>query len=154
MNRHEKHKASVDARKAEEQTMLLEHLRKLPIVSFACEKTGVSRPTYYRWRREDSDFGKAADEALTDGTALISDMAESQLLTQIREGNLGAVTYWLKHRNPAYSSRLEVTAKIAEKDPLSEEQQELIRQAIRLASLPNSPLSYGQQAPSPGTESD
>src|SRR3989338_3287041 len=113
-----KSKAVVDARKVHEQNLLLEQFKKLPIVQIACEKTGIGRATYYRWRKENGEFAKSADEAIADGTGLVNDMAESQLLTQIRDGNLGAITYWLKHRNPAYSSSLEVTAKLAERDPL------------------------------------
>ena len=135
-NRHATHKAIVDARKAQEQALLLEQLRKLPVVSVACEKTGVSRASYYRWRREDSTFAASADEALQDGTSLVSDMAESQLLSQIRDGNLGAVMYWLKHRNPNYNNKLEVTARLKhEDDNLTPEQEAAITEALRLASL-------------------
>lgn len=140
----------IDARKTREQAALLEQFRKIPIIQIACEKAGIGRATYYRWRKESPDFALAADEALQDGVSLVSDMAESQLLSQIRDGNLGAVTYWLKHRNPAYSSRLEVTAKLEEKDPLTEEQQALIRQAIRFASLPTSLSNHGDPSLSTG----
>lgn len=126
----------IDARKAREQTVLLEHLRKMPIVQIACEKAGISRATFYRWKKEDDSFAKAADEALQDGTALVSDMAESQLLSQIRDGNLGAVMYWLKHRNSNYNNKLEVTAKIrTDNDALTPEQEAAITEALKLASL-------------------
>lgn len=155
--RAESHKTVVDARKAQEQTLLLEQLRKMPIVSVACEKAGVSRPTYYRWRKEDPDFATAADEASADGTALVSDMAESQLLSQIRDGNLGAVMYWLKHRNPHYNNRLEVTAKLKhENDALTPEQEAAITEALKMASftsedagsISSSPISHDQSASS------
>ncbi len=126
----------IEARKSREQAMLLEQLRKMPIVQIACEKAGVSRATYYRWKKEDETFAKAADEALIDGTALVSDMAESQLLSQIRDNNLGAVMYWLKHRNPNYNTKLEVTAKIkTQEEALTPEQRALIEKAIELSAL-------------------
>ncbi|MFA6038703.1 MAG: phBC6A51 family helix-turn-helix protein [Candidatus Peribacteraceae bacterium] len=135
-NRHATRKAVIDARKAQEQATLLEQLRKLPIVQVVCEKAGVSRATYYRWRKEDPAFASSADEALHDGTALVSDMAESQLLSQIRDGNLGAVMYWLKHRNPNYNNKLEVTARLKhETDQLTPEQEAAITEALRLASF-------------------
>lgn len=131
-----KNRDIIDARKAREQAMLLEQLRKMPIVQIACEKAGVSRATYYRWKKEDETFSKAADEALVDGTALVSDMAESQLLSQIRDNNLGAVMYWLKHRNPNYNTKLEVTAKIkTQEEALTPEQRALIEKAIELSAL-------------------
>ncbi len=131
-----KNQSVIDARKAREQAVLLEQLRKMPIVQIACEKSGVSRATYYRWKKEDEQFAAAADEALFDGTALVSDMAESQLLAQIRDNNLGAIMYWLKHRNPNYNNRLEVTAKLKhEDDKLTPEQEAAITEALKLASL-------------------
>ncbi|HAI98332.1 TPA: hypothetical protein DCL30_02165 [Candidatus Peribacteria bacterium] len=156
-NRHVTHKAVVDARKAQEQALLLEQFRKMPIVQVVCEKAGISRATYYRWRKEDPAFAASADEALQDGTSLVSDMAESQLLSQIRDGNLGAVMYWLKHRNANYNNKLEVTAKIkTENEALTPEQEAAITEALRLASFSDEDIStslppniHGQSADSP-----
>jgi hypothetical protein len=126
----------VDARKARDQASLIENLGKLPIVQIACEKAGIGRATYYRWRKEDPEFAKAAHEALQDGVTLVSDMAESQLLTQIRDGNLGAVMYWLKHRNANYNNKLEVTARIKQdNEALTPEQEAAITEALKMASL-------------------
>ena len=131
-----KHQEVIDARKAREQAALLEQLRKMPIIQVACEKAGVSRATYYRWRKEDEAFTTSADEALQDGVNLVSDMAESQLLTGIRDGNLGAVMYWLKHRNANYNNKLEVTARIKQdNEALTPEQEAAITEALKLASL-------------------
>ena len=131
-----KHQEVIDARKAREQAALLEQLRKMPIIQVACEKAGVSRATYYRWRKEDEVFTASADEALQDGVSLVSDMAESQLLTGIRDGNLGAVMYWLKHRNANYNNKLEVTARIKQdNEALTPEQEAAITEALKLASL-------------------
>ncbi len=126
----------IEARKAREQALLLEQLKKVPIVSIACEKSGVGRATYYRWKKEDAEFSKAADEALAEGTHLVNDMAESQLLAAIRDNNLGAVMYWLKHRNPNYNNKLEVTARIKQdNDALTPEQEAAITEALKMASL-------------------
>ncbi|MDD5041973.1 MAG: phBC6A51 family helix-turn-helix protein [Candidatus Peribacteraceae bacterium] len=150
-----KHQEVIDARKTREQAALLEQLRKMPIIQVACEKAGVSRATYYRWRKEDDAFTTSADEALQDGVSLVSDMAESQLLTGIRNGNLGAVMYWLKHRNTNYNTKLEVTAKIKTQDEaLTPEQRALIEKAIELSALGGempSPISPSQ--PTDETES-
>ena len=40
------------------QDQFLDELRKVPIVQVACEKTGLSRNSIYRWRKEDKDFLK------------------------------------------------------------------------------------------------
>lgn len=72
--------AAVLKRQAKEKELLAAQLEKIPIVSVACEKTGVGRSTYYRWLEEDSEFAKRCAEALEKGVSLVCDMAESQLL--------------------------------------------------------------------------
>jgi len=141
--------AVIEARKAKEQALLLEQLRKIPIVSIACEKSGVGRATYYRWKKEDSEFSKAADDALAEGTHLVNDMAESQLLGAIRDNNLGAVMYWLKHRNPNYNNKLEVTARIKQdNDALTPEQEAAITEALKMASLGDEDVASLSSSPS------
>ncbi len=60
------------------EQLLLDCLRKTPIIQIACEKSGISRATYYRWRKENPKFGKMADEAIVEGESFINDMSESQ----------------------------------------------------------------------------
>lgn len=140
---------AIEARKAREQALLLEQLKKVPIVSIACEKSGVGRATYYRWKKEDAEFSKAADEALAEGTYLVNDMAESQLLAAIRDNNLGAVMYWLKHRNPNYNNKLEVTARIKQdNDALTPEQEAAITEALKMAALGEEDVSISTSTPS------
>jgi predicted DNA binding protein len=128
-------KSTIRARQDEQKSLLLEQLQKIPIVQIACEKTGVGRTTFYRWCKEDDEFKKAADTAIHEGVSLLNDMTESQLLTAIRDGNLTAVMYWLNHRHPAYKNRLELSGEIkATNEPLTPEQENLIKEALRLAS--------------------
>lgn len=84
------------------QELLLEQLKKTPIVAMSCEKIGISRATYYDWRKKDAAFAKEADKALRDGTALINDAAESQLIAGIKAGNLTSIIFWLKNKHPDY----------------------------------------------------
>lgn len=145
--------SAIETRKNREQTLLLEQLKKMPIVSVACEKSGIGRATYYRWKKEDEEFSKAADEALAEGTHLVNDMAESQLLAAIRDSNLGAVMYWLKHRNPNYNNKLEVTARLKHaEDELTPEQEAAIKEALRLATFEDEPLSSPSHAEKPETD--
>lgn len=114
----------------------LEHLRKIPIIQVACEKTGISRNSIYRWRKEDETFRKSMEEALQEGEELVNDMSESQLLTMIKEKNWSAVSFWLRHRNPKFRERLEVTANLqTPREELDPEQEAVVREALRLASL-------------------
>ncbi len=115
------------------QQAFLDHLRKIPIVLVACEKTGVSRNSIYRWRKEDPSFASEMDEALEEGTDLVNDMSESQLLTMIKEKNWSAVSFWLRHRNPKFKERIEITTKTVS-DALSPEQESIVREALKLAT--------------------
>lgn len=123
-------------RQEREKKLMLEQLRKTPIVQIACEKMGIARWTYYRWRKEDPEFRRVSDEALQEGTALVNDMAESQLLASLRDGNFAAVTFWLKHHHPSYSTKLEMKAIVEHRDaPLTPEQETQIRRALKMAGI-------------------
>lgn len=122
----------------------LEQLRKIPIVQVACEKVGLSRNTVYRWKREDKEFEKDMDEALAEGEALINDMSESQLLTMIKEKNWSAVSFWLRHRNPKFRDRIEVTTKIKD-ESLTPEQETAVREALRLATVGSKDITNSNQ---------
>mgnify|MGYP001576392345 CR=1 FL=1 len=116
----------------------LEQLRKIPIVTVACEKVGVSRNSVYRWKNEDEEFSKEMDKALADGEALVNDMSESQLLSMIQDRSWPAISFWLRHRNPKFRERIEVDAKINNiTEKLTPEQESIVREALRLATLSN-----------------
>lgn len=121
-------------RTQQNRQLMLDQLKKTPVVQIAVEKVGISRSTFYRWKEEDKEFAKEADQALAEGVALVNDMAESQLLSAIRDRNISAIFYWLNHRHSAYSNKLEITAKVKD-ETLSPEQEELIQKALKHASL-------------------
>jgi hypothetical protein len=80
----------------------LEELKRIPNVSLACEKVGLSRNTVYRWCKEDSAFKKQVDEALIAGVDSVNDLAESKLVSHINNGNLRAIQYWLDNHKKEY----------------------------------------------------
>lgn len=114
---------------------LLTELKLTPIVQVACKKANVGRATYYRWRK-DPDFAAAADEALEHSSALINDMAESQLISAIKDKNMTAIIFWLKNHHKAYAPRIEVDGHLTmENYQLSPEQQELVKRALTQSAL-------------------
>lgn len=119
------------------QDQFLDELRKVPIVQVACEKTGLSRNSVYRWRKDDKEFLKNMDTALTEGVALVNDMSESQLLTLIKEKNYPAISFWLRHRNDNYKNKLEITTKDDDEE-LTPSQAKIVRQALKLANITKS----------------
>lgn len=127
---------TITNRQTKEKELLLGQLRKMPIVQLACEKSGVGRATYYRWRKDDKGFTQKSNEAIAEGSLYINDLAESQLLSAIRDKNLQAIFFWLKTHHPTYTSKLEVTAKIRhDSEELTPEQAELVQKALKLAGI-------------------
>lgn len=119
------------------QDRFLEELTRIPIIQVACEKTGLSRNSVYRWRKEDTAFAKKMDVALAEGVALVNDMSESQLLNLIKEKNWPAISFWLRHRNDNYKNKLEVTTK-DDAEELTPDQAKIVKQALKLAKITQS----------------
>lgn len=116
--------------------LVLEQLRRVPIIQVAAEKVGVSRTTIYRWRDESEQYRKDLEAALTEGEALINDLGESQLLTLMKDKHWPSIQFWLRHRNPKFRERVEVTANFqTPQEELTPEQQAIVREALRLAQL-------------------
>lgn len=112
----------------------LDELKKIPIIQVAAENVGISRNSVYRWKKYDEKFAKAMDEAMTEGESFINDMSENQLLVLIKEREWPAISFWLRHRNPKYKDKVEVTAKIMD-EKLTPEQEEVVRKALELGSI-------------------
>lgn len=116
--------------------MIIDQLKKTPIVQIACEKLGIARATFYRWKKEDQTFSRMADEALFEGVLLMNDMAESQLLTAIRDGDMTAIMFWLRCRHVAFSNKLELKATVEHKDrSLTPDERAMIRKALKLGGF-------------------
>ena len=101
-------------KKKYKEDKFLEQLERVPNVSLACEKVGLSRNTVYRWCIEDADFKARMDTALESGVQSISDLAESKLISHINNGNLRAIQYWLDNNKKVY---IKPRIKIYNEDP-------------------------------------
>lgn len=125
---------AIEKRQDKLKEKLIEQFKKTPIVEIACGKVAIGRATYYRWKKEDEEFAQVAEEALLEGKLLINDMAESQLISEIKNKNMTAIIFWLKHNHPSFSTRVEIIAK--KKDfELSGEEKGLLEKALELSSL-------------------
>jgi len=120
-------------KKDKTKNIFLGHLKTFPIVLGACEKSGLSRNSIYQWRKKDPDFCREMDEALAEGEDRINDLTENQLLTLIKEKNWSAIAFWLKHRNPKFKEKIEVTTRIEDSGILTPEQEALLKTALSLA---------------------
>ena len=125
---------TIQKRQKEERTALIENLKRMPIIQIACEKTGVSRATFYRWKNSNNKFSHQVDEALKESVEMVNDIAEAKLIASIKEGNMTALIYWLKHRHRAYSNKVELSGSLTHvSGEISEEYKELISKALRIA---------------------
>lgn len=119
-----------------QKTAILEQLRKSPIIQVACEKVGISRQTYYRYRDEDPVFAKEADNAIEGGVFLVNDLAESQLISAIKDRNITAIMGWLKHRHPSFKSRIEISGELRQaRQNMTEEEFALLCEALQMAGF-------------------
>lgn len=103
-------------------------LCKTPIIQIVCERTEISRATYYRWRKEDLSFLDAAEQALNQGIELVNDLAEATLINNIKSNNMTAITYWLSHRKKEYRPKTN-TFKLEYGQRLTNEEARAIRRA-------------------------
>jgi len=117
------------------KSLFLEQLKKTPIVQIACEKLSIGRATLYRWKEEDSEFSKQVDAAIFDGRLMVNDLAESQLIGAVKDRDMRAIMYWLKHHHADYKTRIELEGTVSTVHELSNEQKELVRQAFVLAGI-------------------
>ncbi len=89
-------------KKKYKEDKFLEQLERVPNVSLACEKVGLSRNTVYRWCIEDAAFKVRMDTALESGVHSINDLAESKLISHINGGSFRAIQYWLDNHKKEY----------------------------------------------------
>lgn len=124
---------------------VIDQLKFNPIIQIACQKSGVSRATFYRWRNEDEEFKKQTETAIQDGVLLINDLAESQLLAAIKDQNLTAIIFWLKNHHGDYADKIQVNTDRGLIDTnLTPEEEKLVKKALKMAGIINSPLKHDQ----------
>lgn len=120
----------------QDKKKLLAQLTKTPIIEAACKQVGLPRSTYYRWRKEDESFAESCDETIELSVGRINDLAESQLINAIKDRNMSAITFWLKHHHSSYRSKIELNANINSiQQELTPEQASTVARALELAGL-------------------
>jgi len=143
----DKKQNTIHERQQREKEAILAQLRRLPVVQIALEKAEVGRTTYARWRAEDDEFRKAADDAMSEGDAVMNDMSEVQLFSLVKDKkHFGAIRYRLSRCHPKYADKLQLSGSISVKDEhLTPEQEEMVRVALRLVAH-SQPENYDTDA--------
>lgn len=77
-------------------------------ISHACKKIGISRNTYYEWRKDDREFDSSCEEQ----QEAIIDMVETKLMSNIQEGKTAEIIFFLKtkakHRGYVEKQELDI----------------------------------------------
>ncbi|MFA7049647.1 MAG: hypothetical protein WC164_00835 [Patescibacteria group bacterium] len=107
-------------------------LEKNPIIAFVCQKTGISRQTYYRWLEECNKFKSDCESAILDGKQNINDLAYSKLVELIKSSNITAIIFWLKNNHPDFKESSQQIRIVQEK--LSPGQSKLLEKALNIVS--------------------
>ena len=116
--------------------LFLEQLRHVPIVEVAAQQVGVARSTVYKWRAEDEEFRTAMEAALAEGEAKLNDLGENQLYSLMLDGKFPAIAFWLKHRNPKFKDKLEITTRtVEEKEKITAEQNAIVEGGLAMLEL-------------------
>jgi len=84
---------------------LLEELEKNGNVYLSCLKINVHRSTYYRWKGEDKEFNKKAEQAERTGRDNNCDIAEHALMLNVKDKKMEAIKYVLGHNSPKYKPK-------------------------------------------------
>jgi transposase-like protein len=81
-------------RNLKKETLLQALENGLGIVSTACNRTGISRSSFYKWYKEDEEFRKKVDEI--DNVKL--DYVETKLFKNIENEKEKSIIFYLQHK--------------------------------------------------------
>ncbi len=76
------------------ETLLADLENSLGIVSTACNRSGISRSSFYKWYKEDEEFRQKVDEI--DNIKL--DFVESKLFKNIENEKEKSIIFYLQHK--------------------------------------------------------
>ncbi len=108
---------------------LVKTLETIPIFTAACDKLGIPRSTYYKWRHADETFAYEVDRAIMTGRQAVNGLAKTMLLKEIRASNMTAIIFWLKHNDPDFNPK--ITIEMKERERYSKEELALLGNAMR-----------------------
>jgi hypothetical protein len=145
----EENKEISAVRQEAQKQAVLEQLRRMPIVSAACKRAGMSRANFYRLRNSDNKFRSDIELAITEGVETICEMGEYQIVSLIKNGNFAAAKFWLQSHHSKYSRKFEILGKVdLVSEELTEEEKQIIEEALRIALPQNQEINeqeYEQQ---------
>lgn len=146
---HKKRLNTLAAQTTEKKQKLLECLTTMPTIESACRKADVGRATYYEWIA-DYKFQQAAVRAKAKGRELLCDIAISQLMRLVGEGNITAIIFYLKHNHQWFAPPKQFfEMQIIEDKGLDEKQKAMIHQTIERYVTKVAQMGHGDRLAHP-----
>jgi len=84
---------------------ILKEFTSSPIVEIVCKKAGIDRSTFYRWCEQDHVFRDEVEQVRLESRWAVNDLAESKIISRIKNDDYPAATFWLKHNHHNYYQR-------------------------------------------------
>lgn len=99
----------IDKTKLKKEAMIEALTKSLGNITMACKSVGISRETFYKWLKKDSEFA----ERVKDIDEITIDYVENALFKLIKEGNPTAILFFLKTKGKhrGYQENYDVTSK-------------------------------------------
>ena len=85
--------------------LFLDELSKTPVVNAVCKQVDISRNTVYRWLKKYPEFKKGFEECMSQGIDNVNDLATSQTINKIKQGDSGMIKYWLSHNDDRFMKK-------------------------------------------------
>jgi transposase len=85
-----------------EQSKFIKILEEAPFISYAAKKSGISRATIYRWKKNNPEFREQLEKALNSGREHLVDIAEMALVEKIKGKDMTAIKFFLQHNDKRY----------------------------------------------------
>ena len=95
--------------KTDKKDLVIECLeRSLGIVTPAVKEAGISRDTFYKWYKTDTDFKAKVDDI----NEVTLDFVENQLLKKIKEGSEKSIMFYMRYkaRKRGYTDNVDITS--------------------------------------------
>lgn len=94
---------------ASKEAFLTQLEQSFGLVATTCRKVGISRSTYYKWRKDDSQFADRADEV----KELQKDAVEALILKKMKGGDTSMLIFYAKTqmKDRGYVERAEIVGK-------------------------------------------
>ena len=102
----EKRAETIEKRQQKLKDKIVEKLERNPVIYAALSQCGTDKSTYYRWMESDGEFRLKANTAIEEGRAFVNDMIESVLVKKAKEGQVSAITFWLRNNHAQYNENI------------------------------------------------